>query len=264
MIGLNRQLAACAVSMLLVSPVGAEPAHPDAQFQQAFSHIQGSETGRFVSDQGHLFFNIRQPTITGDANVLGNQSWQSEFTGINRDVVNLMSASAEALGASSPSDLKWVETRQSQHASHYRFSLMHKGLPVRGADYRVHVSNNGGISSYNGQRPEGLEMLELYTRNYGGAGELKAALIDQSSAFALAKLAIKDQAYNGNVDGFQVLHSSLELSVVPPHARYTFDLSQPRGMQRFFVEIDAATGDVIFVQDRIRAHSNAIQRGGLR
>jgi len=251
------------ICLAMISSVSAELIRPEVHFKTTMSHIEGSDDGRFALEHGHLFFNIRSPRVSNQVRVFGSSN-EGVNKGVSREVSSLIAASAESLGATSPADIKLVETRESQFARHHRFTLIHKGLPIRGTDYRVHVASDGTVSSFNGQRPDNFDLLKLYTARFFDDAELAASLIQQDAALELAKTALKGHAFNRKVDGFQVLRSSLELSVVAPHARYTFDLSQPRGMQRFVVELDAVSGEVIQVHDRIRAHARALQRGSLR
>ena len=164
-----------------------------------------------------------------------------------------------AFGISDPgTELKLLDrTVDSLGREHLRYTQQYRGLPVFGAELKVHFDRSGELEIVNG-----LALPDLEVDPTPAFGLERAA--SRALAFVRAKGPVNEAIHNVPEDtamlaGRLLIFRENLLRRLPGANRlvYEIELSDPRGSFREFVYLDAHTGRVV---DRITGVHDALSR----
>ena len=138
--------------------------------------------------------------------------------------------------------------------SHVRYKQFHKGLEVLGSDYILH-EKNGRLESANGMIAHKLEVDV-------------SPVLSESDAFDVALRAVSGDVYKWEVDNtfkkpegkLAIVSKDYLMTEGSFRTVYRFDVYSEQPLARYYVDIDAKTGNVINKINRI--HSANVNANG--
>lgn len=140
-----------------------------------------------------------------------------------------------------------ISDTQRGNVRHLRFSNSILGLPVYGSDLRFHF-RNGELIAANGHSSTLSPATYQYMNQWTSPEQLRNDLLDRHDALDQAL-----QSYGG-LQPFDILNENTLVFDDAPHVRHEAEITIRRGATRLLVSIDALTGHVISIEDRINLH----------
>ena len=128
-----------------------------------------------------------------------------------------------------------------------RFSNSVLGVPVYGSDVRFHFRNNQLVAA-NGHATTLSPETYSYLGQWASPEQLQSDLIDRHDALDQAL-----QSYGG-LQRFDILNENTFIFDDAPYVRHEAEITISRGATRLLVTIDALTGRVVSIEDRINLH----------
>lgn len=130
---------------------------------------------------------------------------------------------------------------------HLRFSNSVLGVPVYGSDIRFHFRNDTLVAT-NGHASTLSPETYSYLSQWASSEQLQSDLVDRHDALDQAL-----QSYGG-LQRFDILNENTFIFDDAPYVRHEAEITISRGATRLLVTIDALTGRVVSIEDRVNLH----------